>query len=82
MDNNRHPQKDFERLFGNSIALYGAGVTGVETYKILTNHFKNVNVTYFCDTYKTGHMSGLPIISPEELKAMCARESLIVVVTA
>ncbi|MFF2886915.1 putative capsular polysaccharide synthesis family protein [Paenibacillus sp. NPDC057967] len=82
MTNNLKIQKKFESLFENKIVLYGAGVTGVETYKILTNYFKNVDVTYFCDTYKTGHMSGLPIISPEELEKMSACESLIVIVTA
>lgn len=81
MDNNRIFQKNFESLFENKIILYGAGVTGVEIYKILTNYFKNVNVAYFCDTYKTGYMSGLPIISPETLKEICAYETLIVVVT-
>ncbi len=81
MTKNRNFKKSFESLFENKIVLYGAGVTGVETYKILTNYFKNVNVAYFCDTYKTGHMSGLPIISPEELKEMCAHESIIIVVT-
>jgi len=72
----------FENLFENKIVLYGAGVTGVETYKILTHYFKNVNVACFCDTYKTGEMSGLPIISPNELKEMSERESPIIVVTA
>ncbi len=81
MSNNRNFKKNFESLFVNKIVLYGAGVTGVETYKIFTNYFKNVNVAYFCDAYKTGYMSGLPIISPQELKEMCARESLNVVVT-
>jgi hypothetical protein len=81
MENNRIFQASFEDLFKKRIVLYGAGLTGVETYKILTNYFKGVHVAYFCDTYKTGRMSGLPIISPEKLREMCAREPLIVIVT-
>jgi Putative capsular polysaccharide synthesis protein len=81
MEGNRNFQDSFEDLFKKRIVLYGAGVTGVETCKILTNYFKGVHVAYFCDAYKTGHVSGLPIISPENLREMCARQPLIVIVT-
>jgi len=73
--------KDFEALFNNKIVLYGAGITGVETYKILTNYFENVDIICFCDTFKTGHMSGLPIVSPKELKKMSTYEPIIIIVT-
>jgi len=81
MVNNRDFQKTFKSIFENKIILYGAGITGVETYKILNNYFKNVSIICFCDTYKTGYMCGLPIISPEKLQEMCTRESFIVIVT-
>ena len=81
MANNRNKKKSFESLFQNKIVLYGAGVTGVEIYKILTNYFKDINIAYFCDTYKTGIMSGIPIVSPEELTEMCSQESFIIIIT-
>ncbi|WP_316163854.1 putative capsular polysaccharide synthesis family protein [Bradyrhizobium sp. SZCCHNRI20481] len=77
----KNPERRFASIFERRIVLYGAGVTGVETYKILKNYFEGARVTHFCDAHKTGHMSGLPIISPEQLKTMCAREAPMVVIT-
>jgi hypothetical protein len=73
--------KSFEYLFDRRVVLYGAGLTGVETHKVLTRHFADVDVACFCDTHKTGSMSGLPIISPGDLKEMCSREPILVFVT-
>lgn len=81
MSPSRDSQKAFESLFQRRIVLYGAGVTGVETFKVLTNYFDGINIACFCDTYKTGCMIGVPIISPHQLGEICKIESVIVVVT-
>jgi hypothetical protein len=82
MKSELEPSSRFRALFEKPIVLYGAGITGVETYKILTHHLNHVDVACFCDAHKTGKMAGLDVISPEELRDKCATEGTIVIVTA
>lgn len=74
-------RRQFDNLFEKKVVLYGAGVTGVEMFKILTNYYTNVQIECFCDTYKTGNMNGVTIISPMELKELCETEAVVIIVT-
>jgi hypothetical protein len=69
-------------LFEKTVVLYGAGITGIETYKALVNYFEGVKVRYFCDSRKSGTWCNLPIISPEELERIASGGDVAVIVTA
>lgn len=68
-------------VINNRIILYGAGITGVEQLKILSNYY-NFNVAYFCDTYKNGFMSNKKILTPNEMELECCQENFTIIVTA
>jgi hypothetical protein len=72
----------FERLFSSDIVLYGAGITGVETYKILSRHMSGATVVAFCDRYKSGMISGVPIIDPDAVKAAATVGGIVIIITA
>ncbi|RCK18815.1 putative capsular polysaccharide synthesis family protein [Thalassospira lucentensis] len=71
----------YENLFKLNIVLYGAGITGVETYNILNNYFDGVHVEGFCDTYKSGRLIELDILTPDQLVEECASTPKVVIVT-
>lgn len=73
------PRTGFDRLFANKIVIYGAGVTGVETLKILSNYMHGIRVHCFCDSSKEGSLCNIPIISPSILKEMDRDDDLVVI---
>lgn len=72
----------FARLFYKPVVLYGAGITGVETQKVLTNRFKGVSLLGFCDGHKSGFVNGLAVMSPQELQRIGTGGEVIVIATA
>ena len=70
----------FENLFQKNMVLFGAGITGVEIFKVFSNYFDGIKISCFCDSFKTGFLCDLPIVSPDELREIVSGSSSHVVV--
>ena len=73
--------QDVERLktllIGRPLILYGAGMIGHSVARVLG--YYHIEVSCFCDKNKSGMMeSGLPIISPQEIKIKYPDTNIIV----
>lgn len=75
-------RRRFEALFENRIVLYGAGITGMETRKVLSGYFNGVDIACFCDARKSGSLDGLLILSPDDLIQAYGAGSILVIITA
>ncbi|SME94037.1 FkbM family methyltransferase [Desulfovibrio gilichinskyi] len=61
------------------ICIYGTGKGGEESYKMLKQVRPDISIIAFGDSFKTGIIYGLPILSPKELSLQQDKLTLILV---
>lgn len=51
----------------SSIALYGAGRSGKDLFRIIEKHRKDLKVTFFIDSFASGHLENRKVFCKDEL---------------
>lgn len=61
------------------VYLYGAGRSGNDAYHFIRTNRKDISITGYIDTFKTGRLNGLEIINPDVLKPDYFSDELILI---